>query len=274
MTIRGAKKETTMQMLATLKTLPETGKVWLLSRLRGVSWHLLARPRVFLSIAEVALPITLSLAALLFAVGLYMALIASPADYQQGEAVRMMYVHVPASWMAMMVYAFLAFMSLFALVWRHPLAEILAISSAPIGLVFTALSLATGSLWGKPMWGTFWVWDARLTSVFALLLLYAGYWALYKAYSVRIASYFALVGALNLPLIKGSVNWWNTLHQPASVAKFGAPSLHSTMLTPLLVMAGAYFFYFISVLMLRTRTELRRRKLYVRRCEGALATSA
>lgn len=140
-------------------------------------------------------------------------------------------------------------MSLFVLVWRHPLAEVLAISAAPIGALFTALSLITGALWGKPMWGTYWVWDARLTSVLVLLFLYGGYWALYKAYSrpdqgVRAASLLALVGVLNLPIIKGSVDWWNTLHQPASLTKFSSPSIHPTMLTPLLLMAGAYFFYF------------------------------
>ncbi|MBI2707546.1 MAG: heme ABC transporter permease [Proteobacteria bacterium] len=225
-----------------------------------LSWHVLARPRTFLNVSTVVLPITFTLTALLFAMGLYLSLVASPADYQQGEAVRIMYVHVPASWMALMVYAFLALMSFFALIWRHPLAEILAISATPIGIVFTSLSLLTGSLWGKPMWGTFWEWDARLTSVSMLLLLYALYWFLYKAYSRRVASYLALVGVFNLPIVKGSVEWWNTLHQPASVTKLGAPSLHSTMLTPLVVMAAAYFFYFVSVLILRVQTELRSRK--------------
>ncbi len=239
--------------------------------LGGVAWHSLARPRVFLNIAAAALPLTGTLAALLFGVGLYLSLVVSPADYQQGEAVRIMYVHVPASWMALLVYGFIAIMSFFALVWRHPLAEILAISAAPIGIVFTSLSLLTGSLWGKPMWGTFWEWDARLTSVFILLLLYGLYWGLYKAYSVRVASYCALVGALNLPLVKGSVEWWNTLHQGASVAKFGTPSLHPSMLTPLLVMAGAYLLYFVSVLLMRTRTELRKRKVWGREMKRGMA---
>jgi len=147
------------------------------------------------------------------------------------------------------------------------LAEILAISAAPIGALFTVLSLVTGSLWGKPIWGAFWVWDARLTSVLILLFLYGGYWALYKAYShpsqgIRAASLLALVGAVNVPIIKGSVDWWNTLHQPASVIKLSGPSIHSSMLIPLLLMAGAYFFYFISVLILRTRTELTKRTHY------------
>jgi len=236
------------------------------------SWYALVRPRVFLKIASTLLPITVTVTAFLFAIGLYLSLIASPADYQQGEAVRIMYVHVPASWMALFVYAFLALMSFFALVWRHSLAEIFAISAAPIGMVFTSLSLLTGALWGKPMWGTFWEWDARLTSVFILFLLYGAYWILYKTYSRRAAAYCALVGAFNLPIVKGSVDWWNTLHQPASVAKIGAPSLHATMLTPLLVMAGAYFFYFMSVFILRAQTELRRRKVVAQRhCERSEA---
>lgn len=223
-------------------------------------WYALARPRVFLKIASAILPFTFMLTAFLFAIGLYLSLVASPPDYQQGDAVRIMYVHVPASWMALFVYAFVAFMSFFSLVWRHPLAEICAISAAPIGMVLTGLSLLTGALWGKPTWGTFWEWDARLTSVFILFLLYGLYWLLFKAYSRRLASYFALVGTINLLIVKGSVSWWNTLHQPASVTKLAAPSLHPSMLTPLLIMAGAYFFYFVSLFILRVQTELRRRK--------------
>jgi heme exporter protein C len=231
-------------------------------------WHILAQPRIYLHITNLVLPTSLALTALLFAIGLYTALVSSPPDYQQGEAVRIMYVHVPASWMALMVYAFLALMSFFVLVWHHPLAEILALSAVPVGSLFTLLSLATGSLWGKPMWGAFWVWDARLTSMFILLLLYGGYWVLSKAYShsdqgIRVASLVALVGVINLPIIKGSVQWWNTLHQPASFTNFSSSSIHSSMLTPLFVMAGAYFFYFISVLILRSRSELKRRKIAV-----------
>lgn len=214
------------------------------------------------------LPLSFMLMFILFVGGLFMGLVTSPPDYQQGDVMRIMYIHVPASWMALFIYGFLALMSLFALVWRHPLAEILAISAAPIGILFTILSLITGSLWGKPMWGAFWVWDARLTSVLILLFLYGGYWALYKAYShpeqgIRAASLLALVGVINLPIIKGSVEWWNTLHQPASVIKFSGPSIHSTMLAPLLLMAGAYFCYFVSVLIMRAHTELNRRKLLV-----------
>ncbi|OJW50556.1 MAG: heme transporter HemC [Alphaproteobacteria bacterium 41-28] len=227
-----------------------------------------ARPSFFFKITNPIFPGVLILTGLLFAAGLYTGLLASPPDYQQGDAMRIMYIHVPASWMALFVYAFLGLMSLFILVWRHPLAEVLAVSAVPIGALFTILSLTTGSLWGKPMWGAYWVWDARLTSVLVLLFLYGGYWALYKAYShpgqgIRAASLLALVGVINLPIIKGSVTWWNTLHQPASLTKLSSPSIHPTMLTPLILMAGAYFFYFVSVLILRTRTELNMRKLYV-----------
>lgn len=230
--------------------------------------HTWARPSFFLKVTRPMLPFTVGLMIILLSAGLYTGLLTSPPDYQQGEAMRIMYVHVPASWMALFAYGFLALMSLFVLVWRHPLAEVLAISSAPIGALFTALSLITGSLWGKPMWGAFWVWDARLTSVLILLFLYAGYWALYKAYTqpeqgIRAASLLALVGVINLPIIKGSVDWWNTLHQPASFIKLSGPSIHASMLTPLMLMAGAYFCYFVAMLIIRARTELIQRKLLV-----------
>lgn len=230
--------------------------------------NILAKPRIFLQISNVLLPVSFCVMIICLCAGLYTGLVTSPADYLQGEAMRIMYIHVPASWMALFVYGFLALMSLFSLVWRHPLAEVLAISAAPIGALFTALSLITGALWGKPMWGAYWVWDARLTSVLVLLFLYAGYWALYKAYSqpkhgIRAASLLALVGVVNLPIIKGSVDWWNTLHQPASVVKLSGPSIHLSMLMPLLLMALAYFCYFVSMLIIRTRTELNRRKLLI-----------
>lgn len=230
--------------------------------------HTWARPSFFLKVTSPLLPFSFCLMGLFLIAGVYTALFTSPPDYQQGETMRIMYIHVPASWMALFVYGFLALMSIFSLVWRHPLAEILGISAAPIGALFTVLSLVTGSLWGKPIWGTFWVWDARLTSVLILLFLYGGYWALYKAYShpsqgIRAASLLALVGVINLPIIKGSVDWWNTLHQPASFIKLSGPSIHPTMLIPLLLMAGAYFFYFISMLILRTQTELNRRKHHI-----------
>ena len=170
--------------------------------------HIWARPSFFFKITNPLFPGVLILTGLLFAAGLYMGLFNSPPDYQQGDVMRIMYIHVPASWMASFVYGFLALMSLFILVWRHPLAEVLGLSAAPIGALFTVLSLITGSLWGKPMWGAYWVWDARLTSVLVLLFLYGGYWALYKSYSrpdqgIRAASLLALVGVINIPIIKG-----------------------------------------------------------------------
>lgn len=227
-----------------------------------------ARPGFFLKISQPLLPLFASLTLIFLSIGLYMGLFASPPDYQQGEAIRIMYVHVPSSWMALFIYAFLALMSLFTLVWRHPMSEILAISAAPIGMLFTCLSLITGALWGKPMWGTYWVWDARLTSVLVLLFLYGGYWFLYKAHprpeqGIQGASLLALIGVINLPIIKGSVIWWNTLHQPASITKLSAPSIHSSMLIPLFFMMGAYLCYFACALILRTRTELNRRKLLI-----------
>lgn len=228
----------------------------------------LAKPRYFLKVTNFLFPIALVLGTLCFAAGLYSALITSPSDYQQGDAMRIMYIHVPASWMALFCYGILAIFSLFVLVWRHPFAEILAISVAPIGALFTVLSLVTGSLWGKPMWGAYWVWDARLTSVLVLLFLYGGYWALYKAYAhsaqgIRAASLLALIGVINLPIIKGSVDWWNTLHQPASLTKFGSSSIHPTMLLPLCFMTAAYGFYFLVLFIIRARTELNKRKLLV-----------
>ncbi|EKE09852.1 MAG: heme exporter membrane protein [uncultured bacterium] len=230
-----------------------------------VTW---VKPRYFFEVSKVLFPIFIGLGVFFFAVGLYTALLTSPPDYQQGDAMRIMYVHVPASWMALFAYALLAFLSFFVLVWRSPLAELLAVSIAPIGALFTVLSLVTGSLWGKPMWGAYWVWDARLTSVLVLLFLYSGYWALYKAYThtdqgIRAASLLALVGVINLPIIKWSVNWWNTLHQPASLTKLSAPSIHPSMLLPLGLMTAAYIFYFFILLILRARTELNKRKLLI-----------
>lgn len=224
-----------------------------------------ARPSFFIKTTPPLIPWFLGLTGLLFAMGLYMGLVLSPPDYQQGDAMRIMYVHVPASWMALFIYGFLALMSFFFLVWRHSFASLLAISAAPIGALFTVLSLITGSLWGKPMWGTYWVWDARLTSVLILFFLYMGYWALYKAYvhseqGLRAASLLALVGVINLPIIKGSVEWWNTLHQPSSLTKLSGPSIHPSMLVPLGLMGGAFFFYFLSTLILSVQTELVRRK--------------
>jgi heme exporter protein C len=192
-------------------------------------------------------------------------LVVAPPDYQQGDTVRIMYVHVPAAWMALSVYLFVAVASAVGLVWRHPLAEVAARASAPIGAAFTFVCLATGSLWGRPMWGAWWVWDARLTSVLILFFLYLGYIALANAFDDpsrggRAAAVLALVGVVNLPIIKFSVDWWNTLHQPASVMRIGGPRIAISMLAPLLIMAVGFTLLFVALLMVRMRTALNERK--------------
>jgi heme exporter protein C len=197
--------------------------------------------------------------------GLYLALVAAPPDYQQGEAVRIMYVHVPAAWMSLNVYLFVAVASAAALVARHPLAEIAARAAAPIGAAFTLVCLISGSLWGRPMWGTWWVWDARLTSVLILFFLYLGYIALVNAFDDpgrggKAGSVLAVVGVVNLPIIKFSVVWWNTLHQPASLIRRGGPTIALPMLVPLLVMALAFALLFATLLLLRMQTLLIERK--------------
>ncbi len=197
----------------------------------------------------------------LIAVGLYLALFASPSDYQQGESVRIMYVHVPAAWMAMFCYVCLAGASAIGLIWKHPVADLAAKATAPIGASFTFLALLTGSLWGKPMWGTWWVWDARLTSVLILFFLYLGYMALHSAFDdpargAKAAAIMALVGLVNVPIIKFSVDWWYTLHQPASVFRMGGPTIDASMLWPLGLMAAGFTTYYLWVLLVRLRAEI------------------
>ena len=228
--------------------------------------HRFANPARFQRIADAALPWAVAATVVLLAAGLYFALFASPADYQQGESVRIMYIHVPAAWMALFVYTGIAIASAVALIWRHPLADIAARAASPIGAGFTFLALASGSLWGKPMWGTWWVWDARLTSVLILLFLYLGHIALARAFDdpvrgARAAAILALVGFVNIPIIKVSVDWWNTLHQPASILRFGGPSIDPSMLLPLFLMALGFTGFFVVVLLLRMKTELLAAKL-------------
>jgi heme exporter protein C len=228
--------------------------------------HRFANPARFQRLAGVILPWSTGLSAALFVAGLWFALFASPPDYQQSETVRIMYIHVPAAWMALFVYSNLAIASAVALVWKHPLADLAARAMAPIGAVFTLLCLVTGSLWGQPMWGTWWAWDARLTSVLILFFLYLGHIALSNAFDdpvrgARAAAVLALVGAVNVPVIKFSVDWWNTLHQPASITRLDAPAVHASMLTPLMLMAAAFMAYFVSVLIVRLQAELAARKL-------------
>jgi heme exporter protein C len=198
---------------------------------------------------------------LALAVGFYLALFVAPADYQQGESVRIMYVHVPSAWMALFVYVAIALASAAALIWRHPLADLAAKAASPIGAGFAFLTLVTGSLWGRPMWGTWWEWDGRLTSMLILFFLYLGHMALMNAFEdsqrgYRAAAILALVGVVNIPIIKFSVDWWSTLHQPASVLRMGGPTIHPSMLWPLLIIALGFKLYFLTVVLLRIKSEL------------------
>lgn len=221
----------------------------------------LANPKRFLAFSAAALPWAWGAAGAAFCVGGFLALLASPPDYQQGESVRIMYVHVPAAWMAMFAYGFMTAASVTGLVWGHRVADLAAKAAAPVGAAFTALALVTGMLWGKPMWGAWWQWDARLTSVLILLFLYVGYMALWSAIedpvrAAKAAAILCLLGFVNIPIIKFSVDWWNTLHQPASVFRMDGPTLDGSMLTPLLIMATAYTLFFAAIVLLRTRTEI------------------
>ncbi len=225
----------------------------------GQTLKRVAQPSHFMQISGRWLPWISALAVGLLAVGVYFSLFASPADYQQGESVRIMYVHVPSAWMGLFVYALVAALGGIGLIGGHPLAFAAARAAAPIGAVFTALCLITGALWGKPMWGAWWVWDARLTSMLLLLFLYFGVIVLNDAFDTvrrgeKAAAVLALVGCINLPIIKFSVDWWNTLHQPSSVMKLGGPSIDGSMLVPLLLMALAFKLGFFALWLMRTRT--------------------
>ncbi|MGB7125304.1 MAG: heme ABC transporter permease [Methylovirgula sp.] len=225
-----------------------------------------ANPADFLRLVRAAVPVTAAITAILFGIGLYLALLDSPPDYQQGETVRIMYLHVPSAWMAMLVYMVMSATALGTLVWRHPLADAAQKSAAPLGAGFTFLCLATGSLWGKPEWGTWWVWDARLTSVFVLFLIYLGIIALWQVIedpgkAARLVAIFTLVGAVNIPIIKFSVDWWNTLHQSASVFRMGGPTIAMSMLWPLIFMTFAFTFLFLTLHMLAIRNEILRRRI-------------
>jgi heme exporter protein C len=226
----------------------------------------LANPTRFLGLVDRVVPLLTALTLILLGVGLYLAFFVAPPDYQQGETVRIMFVHVPAAWLAMFGYMLIATAALGTLIWRHPLADVAAKTAAPIGATFCFIALVTGSLWGKPMWGTYWVWDARLTSVLVLFLLYLGLIALWQAIEEpgragRAAAILALVGAINIPIIKFSVNWWNTLHQPASIIRLGGPTIDPSMLWPLLVMAIAFTLLFVLLHLLAMRAEILRRRV-------------
>ena len=223
--------------------------------------HRLANPNRVLHLVPRLTPWLCGVTTILVLAGLYLALFGSPPDYQQGESVRIMYVHVPSAWMGLFCYSCMAAAAAVGLIWRIPVAELTAKATAPIGACFTFLALVTGSLWGKPMWGTWWVWDARLTSVLVLFFLYLGYIALVNAFDdpgrgMRAASILALIGFVNVPIIKFSVDWWNTLHQPASLLRREGPAIDPSMLAPLLVMALAFTCYYFWVVLLRLKGEI------------------
>lgn len=235
------------------------------------SWRFseLANPTRFIGLVDKIVPWLGASAALALGVGLYLAF-AAPEDFQQGITVRIMYIHVPFAWLSMMCYSVMAVSALGTLVWRHPLADVALKSAAPVGAVFTALALLTGSIWGKPMWGTWWVWDARLTSVFVLFLMYLGIIALTRALddparSARAAAVITLVGFVNIPIIKFSVEWWNTLHQPASVFRMDGPTIDPTMLWPLMIMALGFTLLFFTLHLMVMRTEILRRRVMAMR---------
>ena len=226
----------------------------------------LANPTRFLSLVDRMVPWLAAVTLILLGIGLYLAFFVAPPDYQQGEMVKIMFIHVPAAWLGMFGYVLIAVAALGTLIWRHPLADVAAKTAAPIGATFTFVALVTGSLWGKPMWGTYWVWDARLTSVLVLFLLYLGLLALWQAIEEpgragRAAAILALVGAVNVPIIHYSVVWWNTLHQPASVFRVGGPSIDPSLLAPLLVMALAFTLLFILLHLISMRAEILRRRV-------------
>ncbi len=228
----------------------------------------LANPLQFQRFTEKFQPVTLSLAITMLFIGLFYSFFKSPPDYLQGETVRIMYIHVPCAWFSLMVYSIIAICGFVSIIFKHTLAFIIAKSCAPIGACFTLATLLTGSIWGKPTWGTWWVWDARLTSELVLLIIYAGLIILNNAFEdkskgERYASILAIFGLINLPIIKWSVDWWSTLHQPASISKFSSPSIDSAMLIPLFVMTISLFFFFISTLLIRIKGEIIQRKIDV-----------
>lgn len=231
-----------------------------------------AAPVVFYPLASKLIPWLAAITVILFTWGMYTGFFVAPADYQQGESYRIMFIHVPAAWMSMFIYVVMAVSGAIGWAWKTKLSEVLASACAPIGASFTFIALITGSLWGKPMWGTYWVWDARLTSELILLFLYIGYMALEASIddprrAARATAILALVGVVNIPVIHFSVEWWNTLHQPASistVSKAANPSIHPSMLTPLLVMFVACKFYFFTVVLMRMRHLVLARERHTR----------
>ena len=234
----------------------------------------LSNPARFMGFSAWAAPLFLAAAALMFAVGLPWALVYSPADYQQGETVRIMYLHVPTATGSMAIYAFMGAASFVSLVWRHALADVAARAAAPVGAVFAALCLITGSLWGAPTWGTWWEGDGRMTSMLVLFITYLGYIALWAAIedeekAARLAAILCLAGLINLPIVKFSVDWWSTLHQGASIFRAEGPSIHPSMLGPLAVNAGAFFALFAGLVLTNMRAAIHRRRVEAQRLKAA-----
>jgi heme exporter protein C len=237
----------------------------------------LANPSRFLRLADRAIPWLGGLTVIAFAFGINQTMIA-PDDYQQGATVKIMYLHVPSAWLGMMCWGLMTVAALGTLVWRHPLADVTAKAAAPLGAGFTLLCLVTGSLWGRPEWGTYWVWDARLTSELILFLLYLGVIALWRTVddpsrAARAVAILTLVGALDLPIIKFSVDWWNTLHQGSSVLRVGGSTIYPTMLVPLFIMAAAFTLLFFTLLLAAMRNEILRRRVRTLRLMQASAAS-
>jgi heme exporter protein C len=229
----------------------------------------LANPTRFLALASRVLPWLAAITSVLFAAGLYLCF-STEGDYQQGDTVRIMYVHVPAAWLAMMCYTIMSLAAIGTLVWRHPLADVSAKAAAPLGAAFTLVALVTGSLWGKPMWGTYWVWDARLTSFFILFLMYLGLIALNRAIDdpskgARLTAVLILVGFVNIPIIKFSVDWWNTLHQSESIIRLDGPTVDPEFLWPLFTMALAFTLLFFTLHTMAIRNEIWRRRIAAQR---------
>ncbi|MGX6960211.1 MAG: heme ABC transporter permease [Rickettsia endosymbiont of Pentastiridius leporinus] len=227
----------------------------------------LLNPYYFNKLSKIVMPIMAIATCLMMGIGLYLGLLVSPPDYQQGEFVRIMYVHVPASWMALGIYVFMAACSFSYLVWKTSMSYLLAVAASYIGATFTLISLVTGSLWGKPIWGTWWVWDARLTSMLVLFLLYLSYITIVNSSgnlrkSSNPASVIAVIGVINIPIVKFSVDLWYSLHQPASVLRLGSPTIHPAMFKPLIIMFVSFILYFLLVLILRTSILIDKIKNY------------
>ncbi|KAA0969718.1 heme ABC transporter permease [Aureimonas fodinaquatilis] len=235
------------------------------AELRQSRFSALANPTRFLQLSGVVQPYAYGLAAVFVALGMALGLTA-PGDYQQGATVRLMFIHVPFAWLSMMVWTVMSISALGVLIWRHPIAEVSIKAAAPIGAAFTLLALITGSIWGRPMWGTWWVWDARLTSVFVLFIMYLGLIALTRAFedpgrAGKPSAVLVLVGFINIPIIKFSVDWWNTLHQPASVVRLDGPAMPAVYLWPLMLSALGFSLLFFAMHLTAMRTEIRRRRL-------------